>query len=64
MRDEQHALRPEPPRDPEKLDSLRSRVSMPRKRPEDRIVGFEEFEMGFTPEDARNESISVLEVRP
>ncbi len=60
IRDEQYALRPEPPTDPAKLDSVRSRVSMPRKRPEDRIIGFEEFEMGFTPQDAREEASRCL----
>ena len=58
--DEQYQIRPEPPLEPEKLDTARPRVSMPRRRPEDRITGFDEFEMGFPEHDARIEASRCL----
>jgi NADPH-dependent glutamate synthase beta subunit-like oxidoreductase len=60
MSDEKYRLRPEPPVEPEKLDAMRPRVSMPRRRPEDRITGFDEFEMGFGEQEAQNEASRCL----
>lgn len=60
VKDEQYALRPEPPDDPESLDQIKPRVSMKRLRPEERIGGFDEFEKGFTPEQARAEASRCL----
>jgi NADH-quinone oxidoreductase subunit F len=60
IHDEQYEIRPDPPSEPEKLDAERPRVSMPRRRPEDRITGFDEFEMGFSELDARTEASRCL----
>jgi len=54
--DEKFHLSPEPPDEPEKLDQLNPRAVMPRIRPEERISGFEEFETGFTEDQARMEA--------
>jgi NADH-quinone oxidoreductase subunit F len=58
--DEKYPLLPQPPPNPENLDQLRPRVKMPRMRPVDRIAGFEEFESGFTEEQARTEASRCL----
>ncbi len=60
IKDEKYHLVPEPPKEPEKLDELRPRTSMPRMRPEERITGFEEFEQGFSEEQAKMEASRCL----
>jgi len=60
IRDEKFYLVPEPPLEPEKLDETKPRVNMPRMRPAERIGGFDEFETGFTEEQALLESTRCL----
>jgi NADH-quinone oxidoreductase subunit F len=60
IRDEKYPDLPLPPAEPEKLDQIRERIPMPRMRPEERIAGFEEFEMGFTEDQARVEAARCL----
>jgi NADH-quinone oxidoreductase subunit F len=56
IRDEKFHTIPEPPPEMESLDQIKPRVGMPRKRPEERVAGFDEFELGFTEEQARVEA--------
>lgn len=56
IRDEKYHLIPEPPPQMESLDQVKPRIRMPRKRPEERVAGFDEFELGFTEEQARAEA--------
>jgi NADH-quinone oxidoreductase subunit F len=58
--DEKFHIIPEPPAEPEELDREKPRVRMPRMRPEERIEGFEEFETGFTEEEAVSEASRCL----
>ena len=60
IRDEKYPLLPGPPEEPERLDDLKPRIRMPRKRPAERISGFEEFEMGFTEQQACAEASRCL----
>ncbi|MBM4328947.1 MAG: NADH-quinone oxidoreductase subunit NuoF [Deltaproteobacteria bacterium] len=50
--DEKYPVLPLPPEKPEDLDQSKPRIDMPRKRAEERIGGFEEFETGFSEEMA------------
>ncbi|MEW6111601.1 MAG: NADH-quinone oxidoreductase subunit NuoF [Thermodesulfobacteriota bacterium] len=54
--DEKYPLLPLPPEKPEALDQIKARMDMPRKRVEERIGGFEEFETGFSEEMACQEA--------
>lgn len=60
IRDEKFHLVPQPPLEPEKLDEIKPRIDMPRMRPAERIGGFDEFETGFTEEQALLESTRCL----
>ncbi len=51
---------PEAPSEPEKLDEPKPRIAMPRMRPEERVVGFDEVEQGFTEDQARREASRCL----
>lgn len=60
IRDEKHPFLPKPPEEPEKLDEIKPRIPMPRMRPEERIAGFDEFETGFSEEQALREATRCL----
>ncbi len=58
--DEKYHIVPDPPSAPEELDQIKPRIYMQRQRPEERIAGFEEFEMGFTEDEAGAEAARCL----
>lgn len=60
IRDEKYHRLPLPPPDAEQLDELRPRVGMPRRRAEERLGGFDEFETGFSEDQARLEASRCL----
>jgi NADH-quinone oxidoreductase subunit F len=60
LRQEKFHETPKPPRDADSLGEFKARVIMPRMLPEDRIIGFEEFETGFSAEQACREASRCL----